>query len=201
MRYSAHYTPVRYNAQTAMKNSISSIGSKIKQRRKTLGWSLDTAAANTGVSKAMLGQIERGESNPTVGTLWKIATGFKISFSSLLGDGRPRSTEVQFSAETETLIVDEDGIEAYTLIPFDPAMGFELMVVSLAPDSIHVSSPHEAGVVEHVIPLTGSVDVCLSDEWSTVPVGDILRFPADQPHSYRNSNDERVTFHNVIRYT
>jgi len=48
--------------------------------RKQRGWSLDKTAAATGVSKAMLGQIERGESSPTVATLWKIATGFETSF-------------------------------------------------------------------------------------------------------------------------
>ena len=48
------------------------IGEKLKAIRKEMNLSLDTAAKLTGVSKAMLGQIERGESTPTVLTLWKI---------------------------------------------------------------------------------------------------------------------------------
>jgi transcriptional regulator with XRE-family HTH domain len=49
----------------------------LRTLRAQRGWSLTQAAEYTGVSKAMLGQIERGESSPTVATLWKIATGFQ----------------------------------------------------------------------------------------------------------------------------
>ena len=60
------------------------LAQRLKGLRSELGWSLDVAARETGVSKAMLGQIERGESSPTVATLWKIATGFRVSFSSFI---------------------------------------------------------------------------------------------------------------------
>ena len=46
----------------------------LKALRQQKNWSLTQAAQETGVSKAMLGQIERNESSPTVATLWKIAT-------------------------------------------------------------------------------------------------------------------------------
>ena len=42
----------------------------LRAQRTARGWSLDKAAEETGVSKAMLGQIERGESSPTLATLW-----------------------------------------------------------------------------------------------------------------------------------
>ncbi|KQN56615.1 helix-turn-helix domain-containing protein [Erwinia sp. Leaf53] len=56
----------------------------LKRERSQRGWSLTQAADATGVSKAMLGQIERGESSPTIATLWKIATGFNLSFSAFI---------------------------------------------------------------------------------------------------------------------
>ena len=56
----------------------------LRQLRHDRSWSLDRAASECGVSKAMLGQIERGESSPTVATLWKIASGFDTSLSSFL---------------------------------------------------------------------------------------------------------------------
>jgi transcriptional regulator with XRE-family HTH domain len=52
-------------------------------------WSLDVTSQKTGVSKAMLGQIERGESSPTIATLWKIASGFDVLFSSFVEDVEP----------------------------------------------------------------------------------------------------------------
>ena len=40
---------------------------------------LDAAAGLTGVSRSMLAQIEKGEVNPTISVLWKIANGYKSS--------------------------------------------------------------------------------------------------------------------------
>jgi transcriptional regulator with XRE-family HTH domain len=65
-----------------MNNISKNVATMLKLFRNEKGWSLDKAAEMTGVSKAMLGQIERQESSPTVTTLWKIATGFNCSFSS-----------------------------------------------------------------------------------------------------------------------
>ena len=66
----------------------SMIGKKLKEIRVMKGLSLEDVAKLTGVSKAMLGQIERSVSNPTVSTLWKIATGLKVSFSFFIEDQR-----------------------------------------------------------------------------------------------------------------
>ena len=55
----------------------------IKRIRENKKMTLDAAAAATGVSRSMLSQIERGDANPTITVLWKIANGFKVSFAAL----------------------------------------------------------------------------------------------------------------------
>ena len=60
------------------------IAYNLKRIRKSRNMSLDMLAEKTGVSKSMLGQIERGESNPTVETVSKIMEGIKISFEDLI---------------------------------------------------------------------------------------------------------------------
>ena len=57
------------------------IGRRLKEIRKSRRLTLDDTAELTGVSKPMLGQIERGQSSPTINTLWKISTGLKIPLS------------------------------------------------------------------------------------------------------------------------
>lgn len=37
----------------------------------------------------MLSQIERGETNPTISTLWKITTGLKVSLTELIETALP----------------------------------------------------------------------------------------------------------------
>ncbi len=59
------------------------LATTLKALRLARGWSLSKLAEETGVSKAMLGQIERNESSPTVSTLWKIATGLNVPFRRL----------------------------------------------------------------------------------------------------------------------
>ena len=63
-----------------MENLTLVIGNKLKNIRNSRNLSLDDVAELTGVSKAMLGQIERGKSNPTVSTLWKISTRLMVLF-------------------------------------------------------------------------------------------------------------------------
>ena len=54
---------------------------RIREQKKL---TLDAAAAATGVSRSMLAQIEKGEVNPTISVLWKMANGYKVSFTSLM---------------------------------------------------------------------------------------------------------------------
>jgi len=84
------------------------IGEKLKSIRNTRALSLDDVAALTGVSKPMLGQIERGQSIPTVTTLWKIATGLK----TLLSFFREKRQE-------EYTIVDPDQANIYSYLPVE----------------------------------------------------------------------------------
>ncbi|MFS2222715.1 helix-turn-helix domain-containing protein [Pantoea sp. B65] len=57
---------------------------RLQQLRKKRGWSLGDTQKMTGVSKSMLGQIERGESSPTLATIEKISAGFELPLSAFL---------------------------------------------------------------------------------------------------------------------
>ena len=67
-----------------MENINSVVADNLKRLRDERKLSLEATAKLSGVSKSMLGQIERGEANPTVSTVWKIAGGLKISFTDLM---------------------------------------------------------------------------------------------------------------------
>ena len=74
------------------------IPENLKNLRAERKLSLGEAAELTGVSKSMLGQIERGESSPTIATLWKIATGLGVSFTALL---ESPDQEIEIVKETD----------------------------------------------------------------------------------------------------
>ena len=92
------------------------IAKNLKAFRESKKLSLEKVAEITGVSKTMIGQIERGESSPTITTIWKIANGLKISFTSLINNPQP-DTKVILKSDVQTLFEDNG---KYRLYPYFP---------------------------------------------------------------------------------
>ncbi|KTD07528.1 helix-turn-helix domain-containing protein [Legionella jamestowniensis] len=177
------------------------IAKTLKALRQQRGWSLNKAATETGVSKAMLGQIERQESSPTVAILWKIATGFHVSFSTFLAESKLYSQTLLYRASPSSESqANEEQIRINALFPFDEQLRFEMFVIELLPGCEQLSSPHEPGIIEHIIVTGGEIEVLINQHWQILRCGEGLRFNADQAHGYRNPGAVSAFFHNIIHY-
>ena len=66
------------------------VSENARRLREEKRLTLDEAARLTGVSRSMLAQIEKGDVNPTISMVWKIANGYKVSFTSLVEPARER---------------------------------------------------------------------------------------------------------------
>ncbi|WP_027415158.1 helix-turn-helix domain-containing protein [Aneurinibacillus terranovensis] len=175
------------------------IGKNLNRIRKERNLSLDKVAEITGVSKAMLGQIERGESNPTVTTLWKIANGLHVSFSSLIEEEAPSITVI--SADNIAPILENDGkYRVYPFFPFEPKKQFEIFSIVLEPGCSHESEAHHAGVEEYIMVCEGTLEVLIEYETYVVKQDSAIHFQAGRPHIYRNSNTDTVKCFLVIHY-
>ena len=64
------------------------VSENLKRIRQSKGMSLDQVAEQTGVSKSMLAQIEKGTANPSIGVLGKITSGLRIEFQRLIDPPR-----------------------------------------------------------------------------------------------------------------
>ncbi|WP_029063694.1 XRE family transcriptional regulator [Labrenzia sp. DG1229] len=171
---------------------------KLRAARKNAGLSLSQTAELTGVSKAMLHQIERGDSSPTIATLWKLAKGFHLPLTAFIED-LIQTGETFVPARTD-LIRFPDGIGFHTVFPFDPVFGSETFLVTLEAGQTHTSNAHDVGVVEDVFVTKGEMEILFDGQWKRCRYGDGLRFHADQPHGYRNLRDEQAQFHNTLHY-
>lgn len=182
-----------------MKNLNLVIGNKLKDIRNKRNLSLDEVTKLTGVSKAMLGQIERGQSNPTVSTLWKIATGLKVSFSLFI-DEKQEDLKVIDQNDITPIIEDNNKMRLYPIFPFDANKGFEIFTIELEPGCNHISTPHNDGVEEYIIVTEGQIEINVNEQKFILLKGNSIRFMANTPHTYKNVNQDKSVFQNIILY-
>ena len=76
------------------------VGENVKRIRRARKMSIERAAAEAGVSRSMLGQIERGETNPSVGTLAKLAAALRAPLEQLVAC--PEDSGLQLVRELDT---------------------------------------------------------------------------------------------------
>ena len=175
------------------------IGERLKEIRNSRQLTLDDVAKITGVSKPMLGQIERGQSSPTINTLWKIATGLKIPLSFFC-----KQEEADFQVvglEDIEQITEENGwMKAYLVFPFDPLRNVEVFFLELEAQVSHPSEPQRRGVEKYIFVTEGTLMVIIGGEEVVLTSEQSLRFRADVAHVYYNSSEDQCTFYDMIFY-
>ncbi|WP_419160619.1 helix-turn-helix domain-containing protein [Rossellomorea sp. BNER] len=175
------------------------IGFNIRRLRKERGLSLNNVAETTGVSKAMIGQIERGESNPTVAVLWKIANGLKVSFTSLLKNEDLPITFVHYK-NVQPVLEDDGRYIVYPIFPFEPTKKLESYRVELEPDCYYENEGHQEGVEEYLTILSGKMELELDGQQFSLSEGSSLHFYGHKPHIYKNTHGEKAVCQMVIYY-
>ncbi len=175
------------------------IGDRLKEIRNIRQLTLDDTAELTGVSKPMLGQIERGQSSPTINVLWKISTGLKIPLSFFC-----RQEEAEYTIaglDKENIITEGNGgIRAYPLFSFDPVRNVEVFYIEFDAGVRYESLPHVAGVEEYVFLVQGTLTMVIGGKEVYLEEKQSLRFGADISHAYHNTSDRTCAAYNVIFY-
>lgn len=175
------------------------VASNLKTLREERKLSLDAVSKLTGVSKSMIGQIERGEVNPTISVLWKIANGLKISFSALL-EKPAQQMHVIKGGTTRPLVECGGGFINHPLFPFDERTRFETYRVEIMPKVRFESETHLSGTEEYLTVFSGTLQLVVDGAPCALFAGDSVRFQADVPHSYENVGEEKAEFFLVIYY-
>src|SRR5210317_1843273 len=134
-----------------------SIGKNLKEHRLLRELSLDELSTASGVSKAMLSQIETGKTNPTIATVWKITHALGLEFNALLKgeDEKIPVFEVTRSRDIRTLETDEEGVHVKVLSPVAMANNLELYMLSFDPGAKLESAPHLSGPEEFLTVISG----------------------------------------------
>lgn len=175
------------------------VAANIREIREQKKLTLDVAAELTGVSRSMLAQIEKGAVNPTISVLWKIANGYKISFTSLM---EPPKDVVAVTPESnvEPLTADEGRYVVYPVFRFDAEKQFEIYRAIIQPGGKLLAQPHLKRTEEYITVYAGEVEVCVDGVVYPLKTGDSIRFRADVPHSYHNVEEKEAQFNMLLYY-
>lgn len=167
------------------------IAANLKRIRKSKNMSLDALAEKTGVSKSMLGQIERGESNPTVATIAKIVDGIRISFDDLL---YPRHESVLIiDNEKLPLLRSEEGVyQVRSLFPYDRRRNFEVYEMKIEPGEGCGGFLSGEGSCEYILVVQGVLTLETVDGTYEVSANHAIRLGAAKDHRYHNSGSRQL---------
>jgi XRE family transcriptional regulator, regulator of sulfur utilization len=175
------------------------VAENLRGQRKRRATSLDELAQVTGVSRAALSQIETRKTNPTIGVLWKIASGMGIAFADLIGETRAELAVLR-RGEAQPLRSVDGKFESRPLMPASGIPQVEMYELRLAARARHVSEPHGPGTREIVVVLSGAMRMTVGDHSDDLGPGDSVVFDANKPHVYENSGGSEARYHNVIVY-
>lgn len=182
-----------------MTDPTSNIGSILKRVRFERGLTLEETSGLTGVSKAMLGQIERGESNPTISILWKVSTGLRISFSELLGSESNNYEAISID-KMEPVFESDGKMILYDVFPFNPISGFEYFFIRLLPGARHTSTPHYNSTEEYIVVTKGTLVMTVEGKAYELVAPAALNFKANTEHTYSNPYEAEVEFQSIVKY-
>lgn len=191
---------MRYNVNRRMHcletmNKI--IARNIKRLREELKLSMDELARVSGVSKSMLAQIERGEGNPTISTLWKISNGMNVPFDALTVRPKKKYEVVKIS-EIEPLLEDGGRMKNYSIFPDDENRRFAMYYLEVEQESNWRSEPHLKGTTEFITVFNGNIEIHVDGHRFVLGKGESMRFRADTVHAYRNLGSDMAVCHVVL---
>lgn len=178
------------------------LGTNVHTLRADQGLTLEALAEKSGVSRAMLSDIERGAKSPTVRIVSQIAQALGCTVSHLLGEPPPQPHEpaVQVVRRKERAVTVEPrtDTERHLLAPSFVRRGVEVLFYAI-PANSRTSLPVQPQGAEAHITITRGALVCkLGNQELKLEDGDSVQFDADVEQTFINNEKKPCRFFMVI---
>lgn len=183
---------------TALEDLNSILSNNVSGLRNTRDFTYDELAERAGLSKGMVVQIEQGRTNPSIGTLCKLANALGVTINRLIEEPTRLTTKKIALSELPNLWTGPDGSAAKLLAGVDGADLVEFWDWQLLPGHQHTSAVHPHGTKEIVYVLKGSLDVELGSTSVTAKAHETVLLPGDQRHRYINKSKAKTHFAMVV---
>lgn len=174
---------------------LNRLPARLKEARQALGLSLDAVSKLSGVSRSMVSQIERGESSPTISTLWNLTRALQVDFAGLLEESAAEArVEVLRGNQIPTIDNMGKGCTIRILSPPEDAGRHEVYELHFVEGGLLDSQPHQRGARENLTVIRGQLRVTSGGNTDTLRAGDTARYAADVPHSMEALDGEVQAF-------
>src|SRR5215208_2172392 len=175
------------------------LGGRVRELRRGRGLTLEELAGLSGVSRAMISKLERGEKNPTLMVAAKLAEGLGVTLSRLAGTEERREIFVLPRERRMVMHDPETGFERQLLSPNFVGRGVEFMWNEIPEGSTSGEFPPlRRGVEEHIVVERGSLRATLGGEEYLLREGDALYFEAEVTHRFDNAGEGECSYYLVI---
>ena len=166
------------------------LATRIKALRLQAKLTLEELSHRSGVSRAMLSKVERGEKSPTLPIIVRIAGGFGRSLSELLG-AQPDLADVAVIRASERLSYrdPETGFERWVLSPAHLDNGVEIVLHRIPPGrSTGVLPPYPAPTDKYIAVSEGNLTVYVDERPYVLKAGDSMYFEVKSPYRFVNND-------------
>lgn len=163
------------------------LGRHVRQLRQAQDLTLKALAEQVGVTPSALSQIERGKSEPSLGTLWRLGGALKASLFDFFAHDHPASVDVTRAGDRTVVEFERFRYEA---IARSSRRTIDLFILRLEPGDGPVRDlvrhpGEEAGLV-----LGGRMEVVVAGESHRLGPGDGIWFLSTEPHTFVPVGDE-----------
>lgn len=174
---------------------LNQLSIRLKEARQANGLTLEATAKLSGVSRSMVSQIERGESSPTVATLWNLTRALNVDFARLL-DATPAVAPLETISPDQIPTIDNmgEGCRLLILSPPEQVGKYEMYDLRLSTGGSLDSQPHKRGTREQLTVIEGDIQVTTGAVSEILGTGSIARYAADVPHKISAPNGPARAF-------
>lgn len=179
--------------------SAGRLGARVRELRRGRELTLEELAERSGVSRAMISKLERGEKNPTLVVAAKLAEGFGVTLSQLVGMEEQREVVVVHRDRRIVMRDPETGFERQLLSPSFGGRGIEF-IRNVIPEGSTSGEfpPHRRGVEEYIVVEKGRLKALIGGEEHVLEEGDAVYFEADVTHRFDNVGADECSYYLVI---
>ena len=179
------------------------VGGNLRRLRKAHGLSLERLAELSGVSRAMLGQIETAKSVPTVSLLWRVADALGVPVATLVASESEPLAVVLSRSGASLLVGSEGRFASRSLLPSGRATSTGFFELHISANHREVCPAAPLGTRHSLVAARGSLTVLIGEETPiALAEGDAVAFEGGTSYAIENpAGSEAIAYLVVVSPT